>query len=226
MTPAPRSADHVHAALSRQIVSGTLPPGTPLAEAALASEFGVSRTPVREALHRLASEGLIERGPRRAFVIRRMSREALGDLFEAMGELEALCADLAARRMTAVERAALRAILDEADLSDISYARINARFHDALRLGCQNEVLAALLEDLNRRSMPWRSAQFDIRRSRIDSSRAEHRAILAAVEAQDGPRAAELMRGHVAGSLAIILDLIEAPAPLPPEAQSVDERRV
>lgn len=203
-----RSADQIHAALSRQIVSGQLRPGDPLAEIALAARFGVSRTPTREALHRLAGEGLVERGPRRAFFVRRMSVEVLRDLFEALGELEALCASLAAHRMTPIERAALAAILAEGDCLGADYATVNRRFHDALRLGGQNAVLSGMLEDLNRRSMPWRSAQFEAQPDRMDSSRAEHRAIVQAVLAQDGAQAAALMRAHMATSLGVVLEML------------------
>ncbi|MGR3197877.1 MAG: GntR family transcriptional regulator [Paracoccus sp. (in: a-proteobacteria)] len=204
---APRSAEQVHTALAAGIVQGQLPPGAPLGETALAAQFGLSRTPVREALQKLAGEGLVERGPRRAFVVRRMSTDALRHLFEALGELEALCAGMAARRMSAAEIALLARILD-GDGPGADYADVNIRFHDALRQGAQNQVLAGLLEDLNRRSLPWRNAQFTQRTERIDTSRAEHRAILEAVTARDADRAAALMRTHMGAALGTVLELI------------------
>ncbi|MEE2859343.1 MAG: GntR family transcriptional regulator [Pseudomonadota bacterium] len=204
---APRSAEQVHTALAAGIVQGQLPPGAPLGETALAAQFGLSRTPVREALQKLAGEGLVERGPRRAFVVRRMSTDALRHLFEALGELEALCAGMAARRMSAAEIALLARILDS-DGPGADYADVNIRFHDALRQGAQNQVLAGLLEDLNRRSLPWRNAQFTQRTERIDTSRAEHRAILEAVTARDADRAAALMRAHMGAALGTVLELI------------------
>ncbi|MEE2859838.1 MAG: GntR family transcriptional regulator [Pseudomonadota bacterium] len=204
---APRSAEQVHTALAAGIVHGQLPPGAPLGETALAAQFGLSRTPVREALQKLAGEGLVERGPRRAFVVRRMSTDALRHLFEALGELEALCAGMAARRMSAAEIALLARILD-GDGPGADYADVNIRFHDALRQGAQNQVLAGLLEDLNRRSLPWRNAQFTQRTERIDTSRAEHRAILEAVTARDADRAAALMRTHMGAALGTVLELI------------------
>lgn len=205
---APRSADQIHAALSAQIVAGQLRPGDPLGETALADRFGVSRTPVREALQRMAAEGLVERGPRRAFVVRRMTPTALRHLFEALGEIEALCTRLAAQRMTAIERAELADILAQDSGSHDDYAALNARFHDALRMGAGNHVLGDVLADLNRRSLPWRNAQFQVGGQRMESSRHEHRAILQAIIAQDGDSAAALMRDHMATSLAVVLRMI------------------
>lgn len=199
------SAEQIHARLSAQIVTGQLRPGDILAETALASQFGLSRTPVREALHRLAADGLVERGPRRAFEVRRMSTHALRHLFEALAELEALCAGMAALRMTPADHAVLAGILDRDDLPDADYPRLNARFHQMLRQGAGNEVLAGMLEDLDRRSLPWRNAQFEARRDRIDSSRAEHQAILEAITARDNVGAAAQMRAHIGASLGVIL---------------------
>ncbi|MTH79736.1 GntR family transcriptional regulator [Paracoccus aestuariivivens] len=200
-----RSADHIHALLSERIISGGLRPGAPLAEAAIAAEFGVSRTPVREALHRLSTEGLIERGARRAFIVRRMGVADLAELFEALGEIEATCAGLAARRMTEIEISALATILTD-DAND--YARLNSRFHAALRAGARNQVLTSLATDLERRSLPWRDASFRIRSDRIDRSREEHDDILRAITARDGERAAALMRTHMARSLHAISELL------------------
>lgn len=205
---ASRSADLIHAAVSAQIVSGALNPGDPLAETALAAQFGLSRTPVREALQRLAAEGLVERGPRRAFVVRRMSADALRHLFEALAELEALCASLSALRMTPTDHAILAGILDRDDLPGADYAHANIRFHEVLRQGAGNAVLADLLADLNHRSLPWRNAQFQARQARIASSRAEHRAILDAITARDADRAADRMRAHMGASLGVILEML------------------
>ncbi|CAM3186805.1 GntR family transcriptional regulator [Paracoccus nototheniae] len=207
---ASRSADQIHATLSSQIVAGHLRPGDALAETALAARFGLSRTPVREALQRLAAEGLVERGPRRAFAVRRMTTDGLRHLFEALAELEALCAGMAALRMTPADHAMLAGILDSDDLPGADYAQLNIRFHQSLRQGAGNDVLAGMLEDLNRRSLPWRNAQFEARQGRIASSRAEHRAILTAITARDDTAAAAQMRAHMGASLGVILEMIAA----------------
>ena len=90
--------------LSDAIVSGQLEPGTPLDEQELATRFGVSRTPVREAIRQLSASGLVSVRPHRGAVVALPTPSQLNDMFEAMAELEALCAGLAARNMTVPER--------------------------------------------------------------------------------------------------------------------------
>ena len=95
-------AEELRWQLADEIVRGTLEPGTALDETELARRFRVSRTPVREALRQLAASGLIDARAHRGAVVARPSLERLTGMFEAMAELEALCAGLAAERMTPV----------------------------------------------------------------------------------------------------------------------------
>ena len=106
-------ADELRLALADDIVRGLLVPGAALDESELARRFGVSRTPVREAIRQLGASGLVEVRAHRGAVVARPSEERLIGMFEAMAELEALCAGLAAERMTAAERAALEAAHEE-----------------------------------------------------------------------------------------------------------------
>lgn len=205
-----RTADQVHTAIVERIAAGELRPGDALGELGLAAEFGVSRTPVREALHRLEAAGLAERGARRAFMVRKMDLATLQELFEAVGEMEAVLAGLAARRMTEVERQSLSALVALGEGSDADYGALNQRFHMALHAGAHNRALAAAAQDLDMRTAPWRGAQFRARVNRIESSRAEHRAILEAVLAQDAEAARERMRAHVAASFLNIAGMIQA----------------
>ena len=100
-------ADRIREAVERAIVSGRLVPGTKLDENALAVRHGASRTPVREALQQLASQGLIELRPHAGAFVATLGVVQLAEMFEALGYLEAACASLAARRHTAQDREAL-----------------------------------------------------------------------------------------------------------------------
>src|SRR5207253_5873840 len=100
-------AEELRLQLADEIVRGALPPGASLDETEIARRFNVSRTPVREALRQLAVSGLVEARPHRGAVVARPSLDRLTAMFEAMAELEALCAGLAAERMAAAERHAL-----------------------------------------------------------------------------------------------------------------------
>src|SRR5689334_15824932 len=92
-------AEELRLQLADEIVRGTLPPGAALDETEIARRFSVSRTPVREALRQLVASGLVEAQAHRSAVVARPSVERLTGMFEAMAELEALCAGLAAERM-------------------------------------------------------------------------------------------------------------------------------
>ena len=130
-------AEELRLQLADEIVRGVLAPGSPLDETDIARRFGVSRTPVREALRQLVASGLVEARAHRGAVVAQPSLERLTGMFEAMAELEALCAGLAAERMTAAERQKLEAIHDE--LRVLSHAgnperfhEVNERFHNAI----------------------------------------------------------------------------------------------
>src|SRR3954463_6699871 len=112
-------AEELRLQLSDEIVRGTLPPGSALDETELALRFSVSRTPVREALRQLTASGLVESRAHRGAVVGQPAIERLTGMFEAMAELEALCAGLAAERMSAVQRHALEAVHEE--LRALSY---------------------------------------------------------------------------------------------------------
>src|SRR5215467_9966658 len=113
-------AEELRLQLADEIVRGVLPPGAPLDETDIARRFKVSRTPVREALRQLAASGLIETRAHRGAVVAQPTIERLTGMFEAMAELEALCAGLAAERMPPIERQRLEAVHEE--LRVLSYA--------------------------------------------------------------------------------------------------------
>lgn len=202
-----KSAETLYAAIIDRILCGEIRAGDVLSEVALAAESGLSRTPVREALQRLRRENVLMPGPRRTLLVRRMSPEEVTSLFEALGEVEGLCARLASARMGAAEVAALAAIVAEADAAPEAFNEINIRFHAAIHAGAQNPVLQDVLNDLQLRSLPLRAVQFRLKQERVATSQAEHREILDAITARDGARAQALMVAHMAATLAVILQV-------------------
>src|SRR5258707_5507932 len=121
-------AEELRLQLADDIVRGALPPGAALDESEIARRFSVSRTPVREALRQLVASGLVDSRAHRGAVVARPSIERLTRMFEAMAELAAICAGLAAERMSPAERHRLEAIHEE--LRVLSYAGNPDRFHE------------------------------------------------------------------------------------------------
>jgi DNA-binding GntR family transcriptional regulator len=187
--------------LADDIVRGDLPPGTALDETGLAARFGVSRTPVREALRQLAASGLVEIRPHRGAVVARPSLERVHEMFVAMAELEAICAGLAAVNMTAAERRNFKDIHDL--LRDLvragdpqRYHEINESFHTAIYFGAHNSYLAELTLATRVRLQPFRRAQFRTL-GRLAKSFEEHDLVVAAILRGDRAAAEAAMREHI-----------------------------
>src|ERR1700726_4245483 len=120
-------AEELRLQLADEIVRGALAPGSALDETEIARRFSVSRTPVREALRQLVASGLVDSKAHRGAVVARPNAERLSGMFEAMAELEALCAGLAAERMPVAERHALEGLHEQ--LRMLSYTGDPQRFH-------------------------------------------------------------------------------------------------
>ncbi|HEY6898621.1 MAG TPA: GntR family transcriptional regulator [Rhodocyclaceae bacterium] len=196
-----RRSEQLGEEIEERIVTGVYPPGTRLDEQELADSFGVSRTPVREALIQLASSGLIEIRPRRGATVPEIDASRVCEMFEVMAEIEAMCARLAARRITPAEQAALeaahRACEGARDAGDPdTYYQLNEVFHQRIYGASHNAFLADQATALHRRLRPYRRLQLRVR-NRMATSFSEHQAIVDAINAGDGDRAAELLRSHV-----------------------------
>ena len=194
-------AEELRLQLADEIVRGALVPGAPLDETDIARRFSVSRTPVREALRQLAASGLVDARAHRGAVVARPTLDRLNGMFEAMAELEALCAGLAAERMPAVERARLEAIHEE--LRFLSHAgnperfhEVNERFHNAIYAGSQNDYIAEMTLATRVRVQPFRRAQFR-NLGRLAKSHAEHDRVVIAILRGDRNGAAAAMRAHI-----------------------------
>lgn len=188
-------------AIEEMIAMGRLPPGHHLDETELAKEFGVSRTPIREALIQLASMGIIVMRPRRGAVVAEISPQKLIEMFEVMSELEGVCARLAARRMSKAEHATLIAehhACEEArnapDPDEYFYR--GEAFHDCIYRGSHNAYLVEQVRSLHRRLRPYRRLQLRVR-GRIDTSFSEHDAVVTAIIDGKSELAEELLRNHI-----------------------------
>ncbi|SET50010.1 GntR family transcriptional regulator [Oceanicella actignis] len=197
-----RRADIIARELEERIFDGTLPAGARLDEVRLAEHFGVSRTPLREALQGLARSGLVELVPRRGAFVRKLGPVELMEMFEVMAELEVVCGRLAAKRISEAALDELRAAnarcraAVEAGDPEAYYAG-NERFHGIIYRESGNGFLEGETRALHRRLKPFRRRQLRLR-GRMAQSMQEHEAILAALEAGDEAMAAEALRGHVA----------------------------
>lgn len=180
---------------------GQLAPGQHLDETDLAHEFGVSRTPIREALIQLASTGVIVMRPRRGAIVAEIGPQQLVEMFEVMAEFEAMCGRLAARRMSPDEHVSLlaahQACKDAATAEDPdAYFYKNEAFHEQIYAGCRNTFLAGEARKLHRRLRPYRRLQLRVR-DRIGNSYTEHEKVVEAIIAGDSERTGALLREHI-----------------------------
>lgn len=196
-----RLSDRLREAIEEEIATGRRRPGTRLDEVELAKHFEVSRTPIREALNLLLGEGLIEALPRRGTVVAQITPQRLVEMFEVMAELEAMCARLAARRMSATELQTLieahegcREAARRPDAGAYFYA--NERFHHTIYVASHNSFLCDQAVALQRRLRPYRRLQLRVRNRPLRSFE-EHQAVLDALRAGDAERAVAAIRSHV-----------------------------
>ncbi len=187
--------------LEQRIVEGELGHGKRLDETELSSFYGVSRTPVREALQRLAESGLAEHLPRRGTFVRAPSLSQLVEMFEVMAELECMAIRLAARRATSADINALkednetcRAAVGAGGTK--KYYEVTARLHGRIYQMSGNSFLAHEARRLHDRLRPFRRLQLRVR-GRMDESMAEHDIILQALRDGDAERAMETMKKHI-----------------------------
>jgi DNA-binding GntR family transcriptional regulator len=191
--------------LATEIIRRELAPGTHLDEVSLAARFGVSRSPVRDALRQLAATRLVAYAPHRGFSVVAVDQAELDGLFEASGEVETLCARLCAQRALPAERKRIQ-VIHASTIKAIGsrnvqvYSSLNEELHKAILAGGHNKTLEEVAHNLRQRLAPFRARIFFASHNRMAKSREEHEELVNAILAQDGEAAAHAMREHAAHS--------------------------
>ena len=187
---------------------GVFKPGDRLVESDLAERFGVSRTPIREALQRLETQSLLARDGR-SLIVASLDHNQLAELYVVRAELEGLAASLAARHATEEEVRVLRDMVedDRALIGDPqAMARANRRFHKQIHLASHNRFLVQQL-DLVHRSMALMATTSLAAVGRDEDALREHDAIVSAIEKRDADTAGEALRAHISKAFVTRLKL-------------------
>lgn len=200
-------AAEAYARIRQMLLDNELEPGSVVTEAQLTRVLAVSRTPVREALTRLASEGFLRASTGRGYIVKELTAQDLVDVYAVRIELEGLATQEAAERAKRVDLARLEDLFDEMTEakntgSDGFFAGLNNKFHSLIAEISGNAFLRSTLDDIR--------AIFDVYSStaltepgRREETHQEHAAIIEAIREHDGAKARELVRTHFEHSLAI-----------------------
>jgi len=211
----PALYEQVAERLRARIFAHELEPGGWVDEQALAAEFGISRTPMREALKVLAAEGLVELKPRRGCYVSQPSEQDLDDIFPVIALLEGRCAQEAAVRATTDDRARLEAIHRQLEQSAAAndadrFFEANQAFHDLLQDLAGNRWLKQLIGETRQFIKLTRRSSLNPE-GRLKQSLAEHRAILAAIRKRDAGEAGRLMHDHLLSGRAALAKIHGSP---------------
>lgn len=196
------------------IVTGDLEPGTKVPEQSLAEKFGVSRTPLREALKVLASEGLITLTPNKGATISALTLEDLEEAFPVMGALEALSGEMACARISDDEIAHIRHLHDQMVLHYQAgempkYFRFNQEIHNRILDAADNATLSSMYRGL---SGQVRRARYvaNISKKRWDQAVSEHEEIIVALSARNGEALSEVLKRHLVNKFETVKETIRA----------------
>jgi|SRR5665213_842127 len=207
-------SDHVRRQIADKIISGELRPGEELDEKRLADTFGVSRTPVREALRQLAASEMIEWRPHQSAIVAQITPSKMVEMFEMMAELEGFCGRLSARRMSPAEHAELLAAHKKFEPyvksgNKEGYHAMNKAFHRLIYAGAHNQYLNDQASSLYDRIAPYRA--FQLRRpDALRLALEEHQEIINAIVGGDGEKAFRLLVDHVSLNNELFADLLSA----------------
>ena len=216
--------DQLTGRLRTLIVEGELAPGTRVPERELCDRFQVSRTPLREALKVLASEGLLELAPNRGARVAQLTVESVEELFPVMGALEALAGELAAERITTEGLAEIRALhyqmvlhYERRELAP--YFRLNQQIHERILDLAGNPTLGALYRGLAGRIRRARYVA-NMSGARWAQAVAEHEEILRALEARDGVALAAVLKRHLRNKCETVIEALQTDDPVPKQSDT------
>jgi len=195
------TADKLISDIRKEVSSGILKPGDQLEVTALAERFGVSRTPIREAIRTLVETGVLETRPRKGSFVRVLSAKQLLDLFQVAAELEGMACRLAALSLTkenveAIESGLAKCTQAAEFQNNLEYAMANLDFHTAIHNASGNDWLIEQLRQLQINLNSYRTMPYEIR-GRLKKSTDEHKIICDAILSGDGEHACNLMRDHM-----------------------------
>ncbi|MGC8907792.1 MAG: GntR family transcriptional regulator [Desulfomonilaceae bacterium] len=187
--------------IREMIRTGVLNQGDRIIEKDLCANLGISRTPLREALRGLASEGLVNVIPHRGAYVTKPSIRDIKEMFEVMSLLEGYCARKAAEAMTTDELETLQNLHNDLERfyenrDAESYLEVNHRFHCTVQNAADNKILTGMIEGLREKMLLYRHRQLYLP-NRFDASIQEHRELMDALRARDGQRAEAAMAAHL-----------------------------
>ena len=200
--------EQVYVELEEEILSGALPRGTALGEIALSSRLGVSRTPIRSAIHRLAEEGLVETVANKGAIVVGITKEDLIDIYRIRVRLEGLASAIAAEK---ISEEGIRTLRESLELSEFYMNRIDSgdtdrlkeldsTFHETIYKATDNRLLCKTLSELHRKVKIYRKRSLSVP-GRLKCSILEHREILEAIEARNAAEADRLTSLHIERAL-------------------------
>lgn len=198
MTDPKTSPKDAYELVLEAIDAGTYQPGDRMVESELADRFGVSRTPIREALQRLETQRILSRDGR-SLIVASLDHNQLAELYAVRAELEGLAARLAAQHAAPEEIKVLRDMVEEDRRlvnDSVALARANRRFHRQIHLASHNRYLIQQL-DLVHRTMALLATTSLAVEGRSMTAIGEHDAIVSAIEARDAGGADEALRAHI-----------------------------
>jgi DNA-binding GntR family transcriptional regulator len=190
--------------LRQRIFAHELTPGTWIDEQKLAEQYGISRTPLREALKVLASEGLVDLRPRRGCYVTEISRQDMDDIFPLIAMLEGRCAAEAVKRAKPADISALKSIHEQLEAAARegridAFFESNQEFHKKIQELSGNRWLLSVIQDLRKVLKLSRLHSLSLE-GRLQQSLVEHRLIMAAVQSGDAVKAEKLMHDHLLSS--------------------------